>query len=75
LKIIEINSSNPHANCCALGKKIAYYRYIVAGASSPEPYQNFSWYYGKKITMNNFPYYRETFHGSTGNLNGPNISW
>jgi hypothetical protein len=30
---------------------------------------------GKKITMNNFPYYRETFHGSTGNLKGPNISW
>jgi hypothetical protein len=25
--------------------------------------------------MNNFPYYCETFHGSTGNLKGPNISW
>jgi hypothetical protein len=25
--------------------------------------------------MNNFPYYRETFHVSTGNLKEPNISW
>jgi hypothetical protein len=25
--------------------------------------------------MNNFPYYHETFPGSTGNLNGPDISW
>jgi hypothetical protein len=25
--------------------------------------------------MNNFPYYHETIHGSTGNLNGLNISW
>jgi hypothetical protein len=29
----------------------------------------------KGKSMNNFPYYRETFHGSAGNLKGPNISW
>jgi hypothetical protein len=48
---------------------------LTIGTKTVKYFTYFSWYYVKKITMNNFPYYRETFHCSTGNLKGQNISW